>query len=97
MSDLSFRPRRGGRVVEGSGLENRRVCKGSVGSNPTLSANRIQSQRGFLDFSREAAFALSQTLNMSDYNGQGLWDYACCDHQAGKTMTKIVETNLRQP
>jgi hypothetical protein len=33
---------RGGRVVEGSGLENRRVCKGSVGSNPTLSAIRIQ-------------------------------------------------------
>ncbi len=29
---------RGGRVVYGSGLENRRACKGTVGSNPTLSA-----------------------------------------------------------
>ena len=28
----------GGRVVEGSGLENRRGCKLSVGSNPTPSA-----------------------------------------------------------
>jgi integrase/recombinase XerD len=27
-------------VVEGSGLENRRICKGTVGSNPTLSAIR---------------------------------------------------------
>jgi hypothetical protein len=30
--------RRGGRVVYGSGLENRRTCEGTVGSNPTLSA-----------------------------------------------------------
>lgn len=29
---------RGGRAVYGSGLENRRTCKGTVGSNPTLSA-----------------------------------------------------------
>ena len=28
----------GGRVVEGSGLENRRTCKRTVGSNPTPSA-----------------------------------------------------------
>ncbi len=28
---------RGGRVVYGSGLENRRTCEGTVGSNPTLS------------------------------------------------------------
>jgi hypothetical protein len=28
---------RGGRVVEGSGLENRRRREASVGSNPTLS------------------------------------------------------------
>ena len=27
----------GGRVVEGSGLENRRTCKRTVGSNPTPS------------------------------------------------------------
>src|SRR5882757_3868872 len=31
----------GGRVVEGSGLENRRTCKRSVGSNPTPSAIRF--------------------------------------------------------
>ena len=29
----------GGRVVEGSGLENRRACKRTVGSNPTPSAS----------------------------------------------------------
>jgi hypothetical protein len=29
---------RGARVVEGSGLENRRAFTGPVGSNPTLSA-----------------------------------------------------------
>ena len=29
---------RGGRVVEGTGLENRQACKRFVGSNPTLSA-----------------------------------------------------------
>src|ERR1700709_848218 len=28
----------GGRAVEGSGLENRRACKRTVGSNPTPSA-----------------------------------------------------------
>ena len=31
-------PRRGARVVEGNGLENRQARKGLVGSNPTLSA-----------------------------------------------------------
>jgi hypothetical protein len=31
----------GGRVVEGSGLENRRTCKRTVGSNPTPSAIRF--------------------------------------------------------
>ena len=30
--------RRGGRVVDGSGLENRRTRKGTGGSNPSLSA-----------------------------------------------------------
>jgi hypothetical protein len=29
---------RGGRVVDGSGLENRRTRKGTGGSNPSLSA-----------------------------------------------------------
>src|SRR6266571_4015497 len=33
------RRRTGGRVVDGTALEMRRACKGSVGSNPTLSAN----------------------------------------------------------
>ena len=33
-------PRRGGRVVEGTGLENRQACKRLVGSNPTPSAIR---------------------------------------------------------
>lgn len=33
-------PRRGGRVVEGTGLENRQACKRLVGSNPTPSAKR---------------------------------------------------------
>ena len=28
----------GGRVVEGTGLENQQTCKGLVGSNPTPSA-----------------------------------------------------------
>ena len=31
----------GGRVVECTGLENRRACKRTVGSNPTLSASII--------------------------------------------------------
>src|SRR4051812_15606963 len=30
--------RTGGRVVDGTALEMRRTCKGTVGSNPTLSA-----------------------------------------------------------
>lgn len=30
--------RRGGRAVEGNGFENRRTCKRTVGSNPTLFA-----------------------------------------------------------
>ena len=34
----SCAPRRGGRVVECTALEMRRTCKGTVGSNPTLSA-----------------------------------------------------------
>jgi hypothetical protein len=35
---LYHRRRTGGRVVDGTALEMRRACKGSVGSNPTLSA-----------------------------------------------------------
>ncbi len=31
---------RGGRVVYGSGLENQRGCKFTVGSNPTLSVQK---------------------------------------------------------
>src|SRR5471030_1197960 len=38
-ADLPYhRQRTGGRVVDGTALEMRRACKGSVGSNPTLSA-----------------------------------------------------------
>ena len=33
---------RGARVVEGSGLENRRAFAGPVGSNPTLSAIMLE-------------------------------------------------------
>ncbi len=33
---------RGARVVEWNGLENRRGCKLTVGSNPTLSANLLK-------------------------------------------------------
>ena len=43
---------RGGRVVYGSGLENQRVCKGTVGSNPTLSVlyyRKAQSLTGFFN------------------------------------------------
>ena len=39
---------RGGRVVEGSGLENRRGFTPSVGSNPTLSANDTDKKEGVL-------------------------------------------------
>ena len=35
---LAMTLRMGGRVVEGTGLENRQACKGLVGSNPTPSA-----------------------------------------------------------
>ena len=34
-------------MVYGSGLENQRVCKGTVGSNPTLSVQKAQSVTGF--------------------------------------------------
>jgi hypothetical protein len=34
-------PWTGGRVVDGTALEMRRTCKGTVGSNPTLSAKYI--------------------------------------------------------
>ena len=33
-------------MVYGSGLENQLVCKGNVGSNPTLSAHRGVAQFG---------------------------------------------------
>ncbi len=38
-SPLHFLSRRGGRVVEGTGLENRQGVKALEGSNPSLSAN----------------------------------------------------------
>ena len=38
---------RGGRVVYGSGLENQRGRKFTVGSNPTLSVSEAQSLTGF--------------------------------------------------
>src|SRR6185369_9775490 len=41
--DMRALLRRGGRVVQGSGLENRRGCKPTVGSNPTLSAILLRS------------------------------------------------------
>ena len=37
----SFAQRRSGRVVEGGGLENRCTLTGTVGSNPTSSANAL--------------------------------------------------------
>src|SRR5208283_5464310 len=40
--------RRGGRAVEGSGLENRRARKGSVSSNLTLSATIASSRRSLI-------------------------------------------------
>ena len=40
-----FPERRGGRVVEGNGLENRQVRKGLVGSNPTPSALEKSKQQ----------------------------------------------------
>jgi hypothetical protein len=36
----------GGRVVECTALEMRRTCKGIVGSNPTLSANKKAPKEG---------------------------------------------------
>ena len=36
---------RGGRVVEGNGLENRRARKGTAGSNPVLSAIHLQNSK----------------------------------------------------
>jgi hypothetical protein len=41
---VNFQPRRGGRAVECTGLENRRWSDPTVGSNPTLSANAITDQ-----------------------------------------------------
>jgi hypothetical protein len=37
---VNFQPRRGGRAVECTGLENRRWSDPTVGSNPTLSARK---------------------------------------------------------
>src|SRR4051812_26984497 len=42
---LNFRPGRGGRVVECSGLENRRTRKGSVSSNLTHAADDAKLHR----------------------------------------------------
>src|SRR6185312_3886631 len=39
--DRVLAPRRGARVVDRDGLENRCARKGTVGSNPTLSANHL--------------------------------------------------------
>lgn len=41
-----LRRRTGGRVVDGTALEMRRACKGSVGSNPTLSASKKGATTG---------------------------------------------------
>ena len=42
--------RRGGRVVDRVGLENRSPCKRTVGSNPTLSATRSFQASDFTKF-----------------------------------------------
>ena len=48
--------RRGGRVVDGSGLENRRTRKGTGGSNPSLSARSLEALfNGFVAQSHMAA------------------------------------------
>ena len=38
--------RRGARVAESGGLENRCILTGTVGSNPTLSARKIKRVKG---------------------------------------------------
>jgi hypothetical protein len=50
--------RRGGRVVDGSGLENRHTRKGIGGSNPSLSATQSGTQRNL-------ASILAKSLEMA--------------------------------
>ena len=45
LSPQACSSRRGGRVVDGSGLENRRTRKGTGGSNPSLSASFIVDRK----------------------------------------------------
>ena len=61
------RPRRDGRAVEGNGLENRRTCKGAVGSNPTLSA-----MVEWFDGSRKARSALEAVQEQVDALDRGV-------------------------
>ena len=52
-------PRRGGRVADCTGLENRQGRKFLVGSNPTLSAGTVEKSPGFSavsSFSSESSF-----------------------------------------
>ena len=56
-------------MVEGNGLENRRARKGSVGSNPTLSANLkgpgVQTLVGLLNWTaREGGFELEALFGL---------------------------------
>ena len=61
-------PRRGGRVADCTGLENRQGRKFLVGSNPTLSAGTVEKTPVFSavsSFSAESSFGCSRSLVVS--------------------------------
>ena len=63
-------PRRVGRVVDGTGLENRHTLTGIGGSNPSLSATQSamqrMSSRPVPNFSNNAAFRVNR-LSKADW------------------------------
>src|SRR6185437_13033607 len=85
------RRRTGGRVVEGTALEMRRRCKPTVGSNPTLSANK----KGALCPLFIGGSGVRWTTHCSTNRRQPIWGgaYAPIRAERGRKQLKAVFAN----
>ena len=70
------RRRTGGRVVDGTALEMRRACKGSVGSNPTLSASALFEP--ILSSNKGGCRAENLSIAFESARGSRHWDRPGC-------------------
>ena len=84
---LAFR--RGDRAAECTGLENRRVFTGTVGSNPTLSASFLESMMPIYNYRCENCSAeFEKILPFSERDQNCLFCPECGSDEVTKIMSR---------